>query len=428
MIPASLRTRAGPRWLVRHWRSVAFLGAVSVVVARAPELLIQPRFWQEEGTLFFAAARVLPWWEAAVLPHAGYLALVISASTTLAAHMPLEWAPTVTTLIALVVQILPIVLVLAPSVETDVRVRLRLGLLGLVLVMPSTQGSWLTTLGSQFYLAGSTGLLLILPILRARWRWLARGTLVLAGLSSPQACLLAPLVAWEAIRTRARERMIHTMILAGASALQLATILLVPAIATPEATRFAPLTISLAGLIAAHRTFTGPLLGLLTTSMGATISLKFYHWTPDALLLAIAVLIAWLMTVAVLALGAVHFGNRRVGSLLLAYLIVLGGSLPVTLVPTRWSLFLPGIGGGYFYAPMLFLFSGLWLLAAQDQPPRQRVLLGIVILLFVMQSLVDYTLAPAPCPSWTTELANWRRGLQRGVGLCPEGIWWVWVP
>ncbi|MGB8298084.1 MAG: hypothetical protein WCG85_21910 [Polyangia bacterium] len=64
--------RDSVRWLVRSdgapagWRSglVLLLTAAALMVVRAPVLLVHPRLWAEEGSLYLATSLTLPWWEA----------------------------------------------------------------------------------------------------------------------------------------------------------------------------------------------------------------------------------------------------------------------------------------------------------------------------------------------------------------------------
>ena len=92
-----------------------FLILVVILVWRAPNLLRAPRFWAEEGRVyfkfayehgFFRSLYFIHWWM-------GYLYLLPNISAAIAAHMlPLEYAPFATTYAALVVQLIPFLIIL----------------------------------------------------------------------------------------------------------------------------------------------------------------------------------------------------------------------------------------------------------------------------------------------------------------------------
>ena len=83
-----------------------------VLVIRAPWILFQGRLWAEEGTFFLQYAWTHSFLDALIAPHAGYYNLVSNLAGIIGAHVPLEIAPRLTTLLALFIQIIPASLVL----------------------------------------------------------------------------------------------------------------------------------------------------------------------------------------------------------------------------------------------------------------------------------------------------------------------------
>jgi hypothetical protein len=103
-----------------------FLIFGAILAWRAPRLLLAPRFWAEEGSVYFKFAyehsflRALffVYWEA------GYLYLLVNVVTAIAAHLlPLEYAPFATVYTALVIQLVPFLIILygKSSVFTSIR-------------------------------------------------------------------------------------------------------------------------------------------------------------------------------------------------------------------------------------------------------------------------------------------------------------------
>ena len=70
----SLRWLAGTATVETGRRSgVALLIAAAVlIVVREPGLLIHPRLWAEEGSLYLATSLTLPWWKALLAVHKGW--------------------------------------------------------------------------------------------------------------------------------------------------------------------------------------------------------------------------------------------------------------------------------------------------------------------------------------------------------------------
>ena len=75
-----------------RFAGLVLLGA-SVLALRRPEGLLAPRFFAEDGAIFFRGAFEHPFWTSLVLPHAGYPELVPRLLAALAEVFPLSLAP-----------------------------------------------------------------------------------------------------------------------------------------------------------------------------------------------------------------------------------------------------------------------------------------------------------------------------------------------
>ncbi len=182
-------------WLV-------FGAALGLVVLRAPPLLIEPRFWAEEGAVYYAVAQRAPFFEAFFHRHsAGYLLLSASAPATLAARwLPLEYGPTLTTWAAFAVLATALaVIVFGRSPLWSHPLRRALACAA-VLLAPSALGeAWLNSTNSQIY-CGLISLCILCEDLRmASPRRLAALLLLLAvcGLSGVYTSFLFFAFAWK---------------------------------------------------------------------------------------------------------------------------------------------------------------------------------------------------------------------------------------
>ncbi|EHD14131.1 hypothetical protein CIN_09950 [Commensalibacter intestini A911] len=121
---------------------------------RAPDILIQGRFWAEEGHIFYAKAYNLSFLHALFVVYGGYINLGASGATLIARylHVPLEYAPYVTTFIGLFFQLLPIYLLLTAKDQWLAPFRVRLLATLLLLFIPESSEISLQSLHIQFHL------------------------------------------------------------------------------------------------------------------------------------------------------------------------------------------------------------------------------------------------------------------------------------
>jgi hypothetical protein len=183
-----------------------FLCGVIAVGLRVPSLWSEPRFWEEEGYIFFQQA----WNNGAIAGltklFAGYLDLSSNCPATLASFASLELAPLITTLCALVFQSIPVAIIAFSRAEFWQTPLRKLTGLALIITVPMTSEIWLNTTTSKVHLALAVALLLLEAKATYGWgRQLAYAALAfLSGLSSPMPCFLLPFALLEAYRTRTR--------------------------------------------------------------------------------------------------------------------------------------------------------------------------------------------------------------------------------
>jgi hypothetical protein len=213
----------------RRWSLVIFATCLALAALRTPQLLVEPRFWAEEGSLYYAAAWNEDSW--ATLAHvprptAAYLNLAASIPATLAARwLPVERAPFVTTWAAFAVLAVALALVSAG------RARLWRHPLGsalasaAVLLAPSALGeAWLNSINAMSYCA-LIALAILCEDLRpasARRGAAYAALLSFCGLSGPYTSFLFPAFAWKAWAERSRAALWAAGAVAFAAAIQVA--------------------------------------------------------------------------------------------------------------------------------------------------------------------------------------------------------------
>ncbi len=186
-----------------------------VIILREPRFFTLPRFWAEEGTLHFAAAFSLPWYQTLFLPQFGYLNFWPNLAAILANLAPLEQAPLVTTLMALAAQMTPIILILWSRSPIWKGWLFRLAGVAVYLFAALTWETWLNTTCSYTIFGLITFLILLeeTPSGAAR-RWIYRALLLLAGLTGTLSCFLTPFFAARAFFEKDKQRWLQTAILA----------------------------------------------------------------------------------------------------------------------------------------------------------------------------------------------------------------------
>ncbi|MEM9468486.1 MAG: hypothetical protein AAGA90_24170, partial [Actinomycetota bacterium] len=134
-----------------------------LVVIRAPYVVLNGRFWAEEGTIHFAHAHD----EGGIAgltfidQRAGYLNLVPNIGTWIASLVPLSIAPLVTTWLAVFVLLLLLWITLAWPSDLLPTPTARLVAAGLLLFGPAAHPEvWLNTINSQTHL-GILGIVLL---------------------------------------------------------------------------------------------------------------------------------------------------------------------------------------------------------------------------------------------------------------------------
>ncbi|MCP4664157.1 MAG: hypothetical protein GY856_52910 [bacterium] len=212
----------------RH-RAWCLCACIAMIVAKAPGLVLDPRFWAEEGTVYFAYARHHTVLQSLFLVPtstnpAGYLLLAANLPATVAARLvPLELAPWVTTLSALLIQALPFAVVLFGESHLW-RTPLRRLLVCLILLFapPLVGEVWLNSINSQLF-CGLIAVLILGEDLRSASRRRARiyrGLLVFCGLSGPYTGLLFPAFLLKHRLEATRESRLHVWIVAAVAAVQ----------------------------------------------------------------------------------------------------------------------------------------------------------------------------------------------------------------
>ena len=364
---------------------VAALNVITLAhIIRAPRLFVDPRFWAEEGSVWFQYAATHSFGATLVFifNDSGYLTLFINISAALASTWRMlfgpEYAPLVTTLCALFVQLLCFVFILTGRSRLAGQWWKRMLVSAVVLFSPVAVGEiWLNTINSPSYL----GLITVLILFQdpqgwtVRARWTVRALLVLCGLTGVYSAVLSPVFVFAFVLYKCREHLYQAAVLALCLCVQIGSALLVRSGSGLEHSRFSQVTLDSALINA----FFNHILVPLTGPSGARTLL---HWfgMDNALAGAIAVprgpellLGAWFSFVLTM-LVLVTVSKRITREKLLLLVCFLLYSALTTVASLNG---LPG--GRYAYLPGTALLL-LLLLAAETAPVRVARAIGALVL------------------------------------------------
>ena len=379
-----------------------------------PQIIIRGRFWAEEGEVFFRFAWDRPPAQALFTSFGGYLNLLANAAPLVARWtLPLQFAPYLTILVALLVQLCPPLLLLTAR-DAWLRPRhVRLAAILLVLLVPSSAEIWLQTLHCQFELTLCCAIILALDVSFGRIAWLRLGILFLAPLCGVTAIALLPLFVLRAIIDRARGRAIQTAILGLGAAIQLLfffhavrgrgytldpIVLLcvltvrhldVPFLGVAHADVAAALIRArrAAGYVPRRAT----LLPILAFGALATATLCQRHARPAR----------WLLCAAALVAASSYFG-------------AIGGA--ATLIDAT-------TGARYSFVPQALLALCIVALSATARGWTARAAWLAVIWLLAIGAW-EYghpPLAISTGPAWRDEVAHWRKDPTHALRIWPDG-------
>lgn len=180
------------------------IGFAALIGCRMPNIL-RGRFWAEDAD-FFADALTMPFAQAMMTPHTGYLDIIASLAGQAAALVPLHLAPMASCAVAFAVQCLPALLLVTSRIPwLQSRSRLILALL-LVATPPLSEEVWINPITSQYHLMLCGGLILAERTRLGAVGALHYGILALAPFAGPGNSFLIPLYAFRAWRDRSWAR------------------------------------------------------------------------------------------------------------------------------------------------------------------------------------------------------------------------------
>ncbi len=200
---------------------------ILLTVFREMDLLLFPRFWAEEGQLFYPFALHHSVYEILITPQVGYLTLFNSFVSLMQAKMvSAEFAPIISTYCGFIVQLIPIVIItFTDHVFWNTLHKKLIISIAIIIVMPPEL--WLNTTNSHFIFGLGTFLVILISAegLSRLKKTLLRLLLFIGGLTGPASMFLAPVFLYKAYREKEKEKYIQAAIICACSLLQLSVLI-----------------------------------------------------------------------------------------------------------------------------------------------------------------------------------------------------------
>lgn len=207
-----------------HFFVIALFTYLVLSLVKMRAYLFSGRFWAEEGKYFYADIAQSGFFKGLVYVFNGHIEFMTNAVVAASTLVPLKWAPLITTYSSYLLQFIPIALLLKYRNEFSLN---RYAVFGVVIIaagMPQAAEVWANAINLHFHFALLVALIAALPITAQNNTWLFRVLLLAAGLSGIPANFLLPILFFQALRERHRERWIQVAILGACCAMQLAVI------------------------------------------------------------------------------------------------------------------------------------------------------------------------------------------------------------
>lgn len=329
---------------------------------KAPQLFTAPRFWAEDGVIYYLQAQTLPTLEALWAMPLGYLSLPANLAGILASQLPLLYAPYAGLAVSLLVQLLLCGVIIANRYFAGQRLWQGLLLLVPVLVIQSFE-TWLNPINSQVWLALMAAYVAAAPAGQfSAGRHITNAlVLALAGLSGVVTAFVAPILVLRGLWER------QWFWLAYAVLASIGVLILLVSGGHGRPVSF-PLDIF------AVRSFLQLLLDntcfpcALWLSQYPTLLASGYFGMVALLLLTLSYAMVWKQIA----------GSGR--WLLLASLVLLLLSFAGALGKEQWLSLPPHFGGRYFFAPAALFFSSLLFMPTSNNRALTVIMLGIFCL------------------------------------------------
>jgi hypothetical protein len=413
---------------------IVFILLVLIVIFRAPNILLEPRFWAEEGSVYYAHAMQSGILEGIFLAPkgtAGYLLLAASFPATFAANFsPIEFAPFITTYFSLSVLLLVFFLVLWGKSYFWNTLTLKIATCLIILFIPSSNSSgeiWLNTINLQVY-CGLIALIIALEnttIVTNTKKWLLRLVLFFCILSGVYTIFLTPLYYVKYYYERSQESLIHLSIIMFGSIVQISIFAYIKYLGLISAKKMIGLSWAKSSIYVFYHHILHPLFGhTIANQLLDNIGLKGALTVDNGQYLLLAgyvSLIAILVPIFLLLLRRTNYVNVQL-------------SLGFLLLAVLTSIFAMGGVPGGRYAVLSSIIYGLLILrivSSNTLSMSGKYVARFILICFILIGAYEFQFNTKPMftgsdftrPDWRAEVDNWKKDSNLSLPMWPYPRW-----
>ena len=361
------------------------VGVFILIVSRRPDMVFHAQFWAEDGTFWYSDT-YSHGFAALFYTYGGYFVFLYHFVALLSLQIPFKWAPLFFSLVAICLQLTPIILIASRRFRVLVRSPCLSAILCFLYVaVPNANEVFGNLTNVQWHLGIAAFLVLVITEGKsAKWRVFDAGILIATGLSGPLVIMLLPIGFWVWWRTRTIQHRRNFVTLSVLAVIQLLTIFI---FSSDKRIGSHP-QISLRYFIEMidGQVFTGGLLGQQHVNL-------FYHTT-------------WALVITFL-IGLFLIGYAILkGPFWLKLFIIYAGTIFLAMLSSLksvkgfnvwWGLANPGGGQRYWYILILAWISVLlWLVIAAPNWLVKTLATFLFCLLLLIGIPQSWSMAPPP--------------------------------
>jgi hypothetical protein len=197
------------------FRIVLILCSILFIIFREPALLLYPRLWGEEGSIFYQFALHHSLYEIFTTAHVGYLTLFNSVVSTLQAKVfSVESAPIVSTYMGFAVQLIPVYIV-AFTTYSFWNTPVKKIICTLIIIVTTAPEQWLNTTNSHFIFGIITFLIMVISAneLSLFQKYFFRVLLFIGALTGPASIFFTPIFLLKTYKEKSKEKYIQAAII-----------------------------------------------------------------------------------------------------------------------------------------------------------------------------------------------------------------------
>lgn len=399
-----------------------FILCIIVMIARRPDLISNPQFYAEDGTVWYSQAYNLGWLKSIILPQNGYYQSISKIAAAISLNFSLASAPLVMNAMSLIIRALLVTFLFSQRV-TFLSFTSKVILGCFILLMPNLEEVHANITNTHWYL--STYLFFVLtstPPKTLSWKIHDSLVLILSGLSGPFIVFLSPIIAlrlfYKSHGENLKERLVSAVrnitfldvLFAAICLIQVIAILL----SSTNERSSAPL---------------GASVGLLSNILSTRIFLGFALDGPLSYELWKLPLINYMVNLLGIATITISFikGDWREKSLVIFPILMLATALlkpMIHLTLPQWPRIEFGAGQRYFVITSIF-WVAILLVLIQKAKGKARVILTTGMALVVLAAgSINFRLPKMPESRWDEQVVifnNAKPGEKVLMKINPKG-------